>query len=78
MLATSVADPDPNPDPPDPVGPPGSFHHHATTVTKTLNSYYFVTIFDFLSLKNDLNVPSISNKQKNVFKRLVFCWYLEG
>ncbi len=32
---------------------------------KTLDSYYFVTRFDFLSLKNDLNVPSKkSNKQK--------------
>jgi hypothetical protein len=25
---------------------------------KNLDSYYFVTIFDFLSLKNDVNVPS--------------------
>ncbi len=45
---------------------------------KNLDSYYFVTIFDFLSLKNDLNVPSISNEQKNVLKKLVFCWHLEG
>jgi hypothetical protein len=78
MLATSVADPDPDPDPPDPVGPPGSFHHHVTTVRKTLIFTIFLTIFDFLSLKNDLNVPSIRNKQKNVFKKLVFCWHLEG
>ncbi len=28
---------------------------------KTLDSYYFVTLFDFLSLKNDVNVPSKSN-----------------
>jgi hypothetical protein len=33
---------------------------------KNLNSYCFVTSFDFLSLKNDVNnVPSKSNKQKN-------------
>jgi hypothetical protein len=24
---------------------------------KNLDSYYFVTLFDFLSLKNDVNVP---------------------
>jgi hypothetical protein len=24
---------------------------------KDLDSYYFVTLFDFLSLKNDVNVP---------------------
>jgi hypothetical protein len=27
---------------------------------------YFVTLFDFLSLKNDVNVPSKSNKQKKL------------
>jgi hypothetical protein len=27
-------------------------------------SFYFVTLFDFLSLKNDVNVASKSNKQK--------------
>jgi hypothetical protein len=33
---------------------------------KNLDSYCFVTFFDFLSLKNDVNVvPSKSNKQKN-------------
>ncbi len=48
----SVADPDPDPHV---FGPPGS------------GSYYFVTLFDFLSLKNDLNLPSKSNKQ-NFFK----------
>jgi hypothetical protein len=30
---------------------------------KNLDSYYFVTLFDFLSLKNYVNVPSKSNKQ---------------
>ncbi len=31
-----------------------------------LDSYYFVTLFDFLSLINDVTVPSKSDKQKNV------------
>ncbi len=33
---------------------------------KNLDSYNFVTIFDFLSLKNDVNVASKSNKQKKL------------
>ncbi len=33
---------------------------------KNLDSLYFVTLFDFLSLKNDVNVPSKSNKQKKL------------
>jgi hypothetical protein len=33
---------------------------------KNLDAYYFVTLFDFLSLKNDVNVPSKSNKQKKL------------
>jgi len=45
---------------------------------KNLDSYYFVTIFDFLSLKNDVNGPSKSNKQKKLCNKLVFCWHLEG
>ena len=35
---------------------------------KNLDSFYFVTLFDFLSLKNDVNVPSNSNKHKNCVK----------
>jgi hypothetical protein len=31
---------------------------------KKLDSYYFVTLFDLLSLKKDVNVSSKSNKQK--------------
>ncbi len=45
---------------------------------KNLDSYHFVTLFDFLSLKNDVNVPSKSNTQKKLCKKLVFCWHLEG
>ncbi len=47
----------------------GSFYHHAKIVRKNLievDSYYFVTLFDFLSLKNDVNVPSKRNKQKKL------------
>jgi hypothetical protein len=33
---------------------------------KNLESYYFVTLFDFLSLKNNVNVPSKTNKQKKL------------
>jgi hypothetical protein len=70
----------PDPDSPDPhvFGPPGSgstsqrygsgsFHHHAKIVRKTLKPpTYFVTLFVFLSLKNDVNVLSKSNKQKKL------------
>jgi hypothetical protein len=45
---------------------------------KTLDSYYFVTLFDFLSLKNDVNVPSKSDKQKKLCKQISYCWHLEG
>jgi hypothetical protein len=79
LVRISVADPDP-PDP-RVFGPPGSgtgstsqrygsgsgscsgsgsFYHHAKIVLKTL------TLFDFLSLKNDVNVASKSNKQKKL------------
>ncbi len=33
---------------------------------KNLDSFYFVTLFDFLSLKNDVNLPTKSNKQKKL------------
>ncbi len=44
----------------------GSFYRHAKIIRKTLKSYYFVILFDFLSLKNNVNVPSKSNKQKKL------------
>jgi hypothetical protein len=34
---------------------------------KNFDSYYFLSFFDFLSLKNDVNVPSKSDQQKNFF-----------
>ncbi len=65
--------------PPDPYvfGPPGSvpvhhylygsgsFNHQAKIVRKTLISTVFLLLYDFLSLKSDLNVPSKSNKKNN-------------
>jgi hypothetical protein len=33
---------------------------------KNLDSSYFVTLFEFLSLKNDVNVASKSHKQKKL------------
>jgi hypothetical protein len=42
----------------------GSFYHQAKIVLKKLDSYYFVTLFDFLSFKTDVNVSSKSIKQK--------------
>jgi hypothetical protein len=67
-----VLDPDPDPlargldpDPaPDPVLDPSITKQK---VRKTL-LHCFVSAFDFLSLKNDVNVPSISKKQKT-FKK---------
>ncbi len=37
-----------------------------------------IVLFYFLSFKNDVNVTSKSNKQRNFFWKLVFCWPLEG
>jgi hypothetical protein len=57
---------DPNPDPaldPDP---------DPSIIKKTLDSYYFVTLIDFFSLKNDVNVASKSNKQKKFFTKIRF------
>ncbi len=36
------------------------------TSKKNLDSYYFVTLLNFLSLKNDVNVASKGNKQKKL------------
>jgi hypothetical protein len=63
--------PDPDPDPPNQRygsgSGSGSFYHHAKNGKKSLYSFYFVTFFDFLSLKNDVNVPSKSIKQKKLY-----------
>jgi hypothetical protein len=72
VTTTSVADPDPDPpDPhPDPLVRGMDPDPDPSIITqnskKNLGSYYFVTLFDFLSLKNDVNVASKSNKQKKL------------
>jgi hypothetical protein len=35
-------------------------------------------LYDFLSLKNDGNVPSKRNKHKNLEGKIYFYWLLEG
>jgi hypothetical protein len=45
---------------------------------KNLESYYFVTVFDFLSLKNNVSNLRKVTSRKNCVKKLVFCWHLEG
>ncbi len=71
--------PDPNPDQlvrgMDPDPDPAIIMKNSK---KNLDSYYFVTLFDFLSLKKDVNVASKTIKQKNCVKKLAFCWHLEG
>jgi hypothetical protein len=55
---------DPDPDPaldPDPL-----LLSSCKNSKKNLDSYYFVTLFDFFSLKNDVNVASKSNKPKKL------------
>ncbi len=51
-----LQDPDPDPDP----------SISCKISKKKLDSYYFVTLFEFLSLKNDVNVASKSHKQKKL------------
>jgi hypothetical protein len=63
MALGSVADPDPNPPNPHVFGPPGSgstSQRYGSGFGIFLSSSYFVTLFDFISLKNDENVPSKS------------------
>jgi hypothetical protein len=72
LIVSSVADPDPLD--PHVFGPPGSgsisqrygcgsgyFYYKEKIVRKTLFSTVLLRLFDFLSLKNDGNVPSKSN-----------------
>ncbi len=81
-----LLDPDPDPlvrmfwgllDPdPDPLVRYGSwsFYHQAKIVRKPLIPTALWLLFDFWSLKNDLNVPSKGNKQKNFFLVFVASW----
>jgi hypothetical protein len=74
--------PDPDPSDPNVFGPPGSgsgsisqrngsgsgsFYHHANIVRTTLIPTVLRLLFESLSLKNDVIVPSKSKKQKNFF-----------
>ncbi len=65
-IPTSVADPNPDPDPPDPHVWIWILLSSCKNSKKNLDSYYFVTLFDFLSLKNDADLASKSNKQKKL------------
>jgi hypothetical protein len=46
----------------------GSFYHQVKIVKKTLIPTVLWLLYDFLSLKNYVKVPSIINKQKNLDK----------
>jgi hypothetical protein len=46
-------------------------------IKKNLDSCYFVTLFDFLSLKNYVNIASKSISRKNCVKKLVFVGILK-
>ncbi len=46
----------------------GTFYNQAKIVRKTLIPTVLWLLYDFLSLKNYINVSSKSNKQKNYFK----------
>jgi hypothetical protein len=65
----------------DPGGPKtcgsGSFYHQAKIVRKTLIPTVLGLLLDFLSLKNDVDVPSRRNKQNNFFFKLVFVGVLK-
>jgi hypothetical protein len=50
----------------------GSFYQLAKTVRKTLIPTVLWLLLDFLSLKNDVIVPSKSNKQKNLKIKISF------
>jgi hypothetical protein len=73
-LSARVTDPDPSD--PHAFGPPGSgsicqrsgsVYHQAKIVRKTPIPNVLWLLWDILSMKDDLNVPSKSNKQKNFF-----------
>jgi hypothetical protein len=54
----------------------GFFNQQAKKVRKTLIFTILMLLYDFLSIKTDINVPSISKKQKNFGKKHIFCWFL--
>jgi hypothetical protein len=46
----------------------GSFFHHTKNSKKNHDSYCFVTFYDFLSLKNDVNVVSLLPSGRSLTK----------
>jgi hypothetical protein len=71
FLGLSDLDPDPlvrgiDPDPDPALDPDPDPSSSCKNSKINLDSYHFVTLFDFLSLKNDVNVASKSNKQKKL------------
>jgi hypothetical protein len=67
---SSVPDPEPNPDPPDPhvLGHPGS----GSGFTSQRYGSGSGSSSSKNSKKNDVNLPSKSNRQKNLFKKICF------
>jgi hypothetical protein len=80
-MVLGLPDPDPlvrgmDPDPD--LDPDSSITVSIKNSKKNLDSYLlFVTSFGLFVFKNYVNVPSKSNKQRNFFLKLVFCWLLE-
>jgi hypothetical protein len=68
-MILSLLDPDPESQRHGSCSGSGSFYHQAKIERKTLIPTVLRLPFDFLSLKNDVNVPSKSNKQKNFSKK---------
>ncbi len=50
----------------------GSVYQQTKIVRKTLIPTVMRLLYDFLSLKNDVNIPSKSTKQKNLEKNYFF------
>jgi hypothetical protein len=44
----------------------GSFYHEAKIVRKTLIAIVLLLLYDFVSLKNDVNLASKRSRQKNL------------
>jgi hypothetical protein len=56
----------------------GFFNQQAKKVRKTLIFTILMLLYDFLSIKTDINVPSISKKQKTLEKNIFFVGFLSA
>ncbi len=77
----AVPDPNPDSDPPDPNVFWASWIRIRILLSSCKNSKKnldFVTLFDFLCLKNDVNVTLKKISRTYCVKKLVFGWHLEG